>query len=105
MLNTEVNIDLEAVRSFCARRPIQRLELFGSALGDSFGPASDLDFLVVYTPGTPVTLLDEAEMEMELEQLLGRPVDLVSRRAVEASENWIRREAILDSAVPVYAAA
>jgi hypothetical protein len=30
-------------------------------------------------------------------------VDLVTRRAVEQSGNWIRRDAILSSAVPLYA--
>ena len=103
-MNANAHIDLEALRAFCARWPIQRLELFGSALRDDFGPESDIDFLVVYTPGASVTLIDEARMEIDLEALLGRPVDLVSRRAVEASENWIRREAILESAVPVYVA-
>ena len=37
-------------------------------------------------------------MENELAELLGRKVDLVSRRAVEQSTNWIRRKAILESA-------
>jgi uncharacterized protein len=43
-------------------------------------------------------------MEDELSTLLGRRVDLVTRRAIEESDNWIRRRAILESAVPVYAA-
>lgn len=103
-MKAEAHIDREALGAFCARWPIQRLELFGSALRDDFGPQSDLDFLVVYTPGASVTLIDEAQMEIELEELLGRSVDLVSRHAVESSENWIRRKAILESAVPVYVA-
>lgn len=97
-------VDRDALRRFCERWPIQRLELFGSALRDDFGPESDFDFLVVYTPGASITLFDEAQMEIELEELLRRPVDLVSRRAVEQSPNWIRRKAILESAVPVYVA-
>ncbi len=43
-------------------------------------------------------------MQQELEDILGRDVDLVSRRAVEASRNYIRRKAILSSAEVVYAA-
>jgi len=43
-------------------------------------------------------------MEAELSALLGRKVELVSRRAIERSPNWIRRRAILDSAKPYYVA-
>ena len=46
----------------------------------------------------------EALMQAELEELCGRRVNFVSRRAVEESSNWIRREAILESAEPVYVA-
>jgi predicted nucleotidyltransferase len=48
--------------------------------------------------------LDHVEIEQELSDLLGRPVDLVTRRAVEQSKNSIRRDAILTSAELVYVA-
>lgn len=78
--------------------------MFGSALRDDFGPKSDLDLLVRYAPDAKVTLLDEARMQEELEQLFGSPVDLISRRAIEESSNWIRRKAIFESAEPLYVA-
>jgi predicted nucleotidyltransferase len=43
-------------------------------------------------------------MQEELEAILGRKVDLVNRRAIERSPNWIRRDAILGSAETVYVA-
>jgi hypothetical protein len=43
-------------------------------------------------------------MELELEEMLGRGVDLVSRSAIEKSPNWIRRNEILGAARPVYVA-
>jgi predicted nucleotidyltransferase len=42
-------------------------------------------------------------MEEELSSLVGRKVDLVTRRAVERSRNWVRRRTILDTAEPLYA--
>ena len=42
-------------------------------------------------------------MEEELSRLMGREVDLVSRRAIERSKNWVRKEAILAGAEPIYA--
>ncbi len=101
---TVLDTDKAKIASFCERWKIQELDLFGSALRDDFGPQSDLDFLVVYAPDARVTLFHEAQMQEELEQLLGRQVDLLSRRAVEESSNWIRRKAILESAKPFYVA-
>ena len=43
-------------------------------------------------------------LQQELELLLGRAVDLVSRRAIENSANWIRRREILRTAQPFYVA-
>ena len=103
-MRTIAGIDGGALRAFCQRWSIQELDLFGSALCEDFGPDSDLDFLVVYAPGAKVTLIDEALMQAELEQLCGRSVDLISQRAVEESPNWIRRKAILESAEPFYVA-
>lgn len=103
-MKTALDIDKSQVASFCERWHIQELALFGSVLRDDFGPGSDLDFLVVYAPDAKITLFDEARMQEELEVLFARPVDLVSRRAVEESPNWIRRKAILESAEPFYVA-
>ena len=77
------------------------LALFGSVLRDDFGPDSDVDLLVAFAPGARPSLFDLVEMEAELAELVGRGVDLVTRRSVEESDNWIRRRAILDSAVPL----
>jgi len=63
-----------------------------------------LDFLVSFSPSVARGLLDHVAMERELAEIVGRPVDLVSRNAVERSHNWIRRKAILDSAQVLYVA-
>jgi predicted nucleotidyltransferase len=47
--------------------------------------------------------MDHVAMEEELAGIIGRNVDLVSRRAIERSSNWIRRKAILESAEPYFA--
>lgn len=49
-------------------------------------------------------MFDMVRMEQELAVLLGRDVDLLERKTVEQSENYVRRRAILDSAEVVYAA-
>lgn len=92
------------IGEFCKRWKIERLELFGSALRPDFGPESDVDILVTFAEGSAWSLLDHVCMEDELAGIIGREVDLVSRRAVARSRNWIRRDGILNGAEPIYAA-
>jgi len=94
----------EQLREFCRRWKVAQLAAFGSALRDDFGPGSDLDLLVTFLPEAEWSLIDSIQMEGELSELVGRPVDLVSRRAIERSRNPIRRQAILGSAKTIYAA-
>jgi len=99
-----ITIPGEQVVRFCKRWKVARLELFGSALREDFGPDSDMDFLVTFEDGAPWTLLDMVTMQDELEAITGRNVDIVSRCAIEQSPNWIRRKEILGTAESVYAA-
>jgi len=101
-----IELPRKEIADFCRRWGIVRLELFGSALRDDFGPDSDIDFL--YTPG-PGFRRDQAygpwlsnNMADELSVLLGRKVDLIERSKMESHRNWIRREHILKSAQPIY---
>ena len=93
----------EALAEFCRRWGINELALFGSALRPDFEQDSDIDLLVTFAPQVQPSLFEHVRMQMELSELLGRRVDLVSRRAVERSSNQIRRAAILNAARIVYA--
>jgi predicted nucleotidyltransferase len=90
--------------TLCRRHGVARLEVFGSAArGADFDPAgSDADFLVTFTPASRNDLVAFSDFKEELEALLGRPVDLVEREAIEASRNFIRRRRILAEAQPVF---
>jgi predicted nucleotidyltransferase len=104
--NLKADLPLEEIAGFCRRWGIARLEVFGSALREDFGPNSDLDFMFI--PG-PNFRREQARgpwlqdrLAEELAALLGRPVDLLERARVERMENWIKRQHILQTAVPVY---
>ena len=99
-----IQLPEEEVARFCRRWKIKELSAFGSVVREDFGPESDIDLLVTFDPGAHWTLFDMVRMQDELKVLLGREVDLVSRRGVESSRNPIRREAILSSAELIYAA-
>jgi predicted nucleotidyltransferase len=92
------------VAAFCRRWKVQELAVFGSVLRGDFRPDSDIDLLVTFEADANWGLFEQAAMESELAALLGRRVDLVSKRAIERSANWIRRQAILESAETVHVA-
>jgi hypothetical protein len=86
----------------CRKWKIAELSLFGSVLREDFRPDSDIDLLVTFSRDEEWSLLDHMAMEEELSAIFGRKVDLVSRKAIERSENYIRRNAILETAQPCY---
>lgn len=101
-MSPRIHLDNARIADFCQRWKITELALFGSVLRDDFGPESDVDVLVTFVPEHGWTLLDHVQMREELQEMLGRSVDLVTRSAVERSRNYIRRKAIMDSAQVVY---
>jgi predicted nucleotidyltransferase len=93
-----ISIPHQQLTEFCQRWKIRELALFGSVLRDDFTPTSDVDMLVTFAEDANWSLLDHIKMQQELEALLQRKVDLLSKRAVEQSSNWIRRDTILGTA-------
>ena len=104
VIKARMGISPNEIAAFCKRRQITELALFGSVLRDDFGPDSDIDVLVKFSPDAKLSFLALVQMEEELSEMLSRPVDLVEKIAVEKSPNWIRRKDILDSAKTIYAA-
>jgi predicted nucleotidyltransferase len=102
--NPEIEIPRDEIAAFCGKWGVAELSLFGSALRGDFRPESDIDLLVRFAPGKEYGLLAFARMREELETIFGRPVDLVAERAVERSENQIKRRHILATKVVIHAA-
>jgi uncharacterized protein len=104
MSASKIHLPETEIQRFCERWRISEFSLFGSVVRDDFRPDSDIDVLVSFAPGSRWSLFDLARMQDELEGILGRRVDLVERKSVETSENYIRRKQILSHLVPVYVA-
>ena len=103
-MNTRIPLDHRRIALFCQQWKIAEFAFFGSILREDFQPDSDVDVLVTFAPDADWGLFDHVAMEEELSTILDRKVDLVSRRAIERSSNWIRRKAILETAESYYAA-
>ena len=104
MPETRISLPQEQLTAFCKRWGVSELALFGSVLSEDFRPDSDIDVLVSFAPGARRSLFDLVSMEEELKAILGYEVDLIERKAIEQSENYIRRKAILQNLEIVYAA-
>ncbi len=102
-MSAKISIDRDKIAEFCRRWKITEFALFGSVLREDFRPDSDVDVLVTFTDDAKWSLFDHVTMEEELSAIFGRKIDLVSRRAIERSANWIRRQAILEGAESYYA--
>ncbi len=98
---TNVRLPGEALRAFCDRWKIAEFALFGSVLSDRFGPDSDIDVLVTFVEDARWSAFDHFRMERELSELLGHRTEIVTRRALDESGNWIIRKSILESARPI----
>lgn len=92
------------IQAFCKKWKITELALFGSVLREDFSSKSDVDMLVTFLPETHYGLFDLVHMQNELAEILNRNVDLVEKKSVEQSKNYIRRKHILNSFQPLYAA-
>jgi uncharacterized protein len=92
----------KSIADSCRRYHIKKLSFFGSVLGDSFGPESDIDVLVEfeegYVPGLALT-----RMQDELSLIFdGRRVDLVTAKFLNRRiREKVRQEAVTQYVQPV----
>jgi predicted nucleotidyltransferase len=104
MGKTHIEMPKEKIVEFCRKWKIREFALFGSVLRDDFRPDSDIDVLVTFDENAHHSLFDLVDMQDELKEIFGREVDLVSKRGIESSRNYIRKNVILSSAEAIYAA-
>jgi predicted nucleotidyltransferase len=104
MEKVKVKVPKAKIAEFCKRWNVSELAIFGSALRADFRPDSDVDILVSFAPEAEVSLFDMVHMQDELKEIFGRDVDLISKRGVENSRNYLRRKAILESAQVIHVA-
>ena len=102
MKNFAGMLPMAEIAKFCQRWKIQELAVFGSVLRADFNSESDIDLIVSFADDADWSLLDHIRMQQELQTLLQRDVDLVTKRAVEKSQNWVRRKEITSTASVIF---
>jgi uncharacterized protein len=85
----------EAILQLAAKHGARNVRVFGSVARHEVNDQSDIDFLVDMEPGR--NLLDMGGLLMDLRELLGREVDVVTEKGLY----WLLRRRILKEARPL----
>jgi len=85
----------EDILRLCAKYGAHNVRVFGSVARGEADEESDIDLIVAFEPGR--SLLDHAALWLELQELLGCKVDVVSERGIKPRI----RERVLKEAVPL----
>ncbi|NES01349.1 MAG: DNA polymerase subunit beta [Symploca sp. SIO1B1] len=101
-IQDRLNVTREECIDFCKQNQIQELSVFGSVIREDFTKTSDIDFLVVFDPKIKLSLMNLVNIQYQLEDKIGRKIDLIEKRSIEKSNNWIRRKNVLDTAIIIY---
>jgi len=95
-----VEVEETKLAQLCRQYHVRELSIFGSAVRGEMRLDSDIDVLVDFLPQAPIGLLEYAGLMLDLSELLGRKVDLVSKRALKP----LIRDAVIREAQSLYAA-
>lgn len=68
---------IEKIKNYFDNQPIEKAWVFGSFARDQESDDSDVDLIVRFTQPNEIDLFDYVGFSLELEELIGRPVDLV----------------------------
>ena len=101
MQKKKFRIPRKKISEFCRRWEVVEFSLFGSALRDDFRPDSDVDVLVTFSKDAQISLFDLVQMQLDLEKIFHRSVDIIEK---DALENPFRKREILRTAQVIYAA-
>ena len=101
MSMVQITLPRKKISEVCRRWNVVEFSLFGSALRADFKSQSDIDVLVTFAPKSEIGLFEIAQMQIELEGVFKRPVDLVEKASLR---NPYRRREILQTAKVIYAA-
>lgn len=97
-------LDPAHIAILCQQHGIREFAIFGSAARDELEPESDIDVLIDFLPKKKHSLLDLVTIQEELQELFGRPVDLLTRDGLKRMRNKLRRERISAGLKVIYVA-
>ncbi len=92
-MNELLGAKRQLILNIAARHGAKRIRVFGSVARGEARPDSDVDFLVDLEPGR--SLFDLGGLLMDLQELLGRKVDVVTKDGL----HWYVRDRVVKEAI------
>jgi len=78
-----IELNMDKIKTLCAKHKVNKLFVFGSVLKDTFTNESDIDFVVDFEK---LDLSDYAynyfDLKDQLESIFNRPVDLLEEKGI-----------------------
>ena len=96
----QLRSETATIAKICARYKVAELSVFGSTARGDAGQDSDIDLLVTFQADAAIGLIAFSRLRRELEEGLGRKVDLVPKDGLKP----LIRDEVLSEAQLLYAA-
>jgi len=91
----------DELKKICTELQLARLDLFGSATTDNFGPDSDLDIIVSFKNNADINHFDNYFLlKNRLQNIFHRPIDIIIEGSVK---NPYLKESIAQTRTNIYA--
>lgn len=87
----------DKIKQICQKWDINEFSFFGSVNTNMFNSESDIDILLSFNDGVVVGFFELSDLKDELEKMLGRSVDIITKRGLDRSKNLIRKKSIINS--------
>ncbi len=86
------------IAELCKKNKVRELCLFGSRARGDARADSDFDLMVEFIPNSGITLFEYSRMQIDLEEIIGTKVDLVTKTGLKPRI----KAAVLAEALPIY---
>ncbi len=86
------------IAELCRKNKVRELSIFGSRARGDNRPDSDYDLLVEFLPNSGVSLFEYSRMQIDLEDIIGKKVDLVDKTGLKR----FIKDRVLAEARPIY---
>ncbi|MEA3369158.1 MAG: nucleotidyltransferase domain-containing protein [Candidatus Ratteibacteria bacterium] len=74
----------EKIEKICIQLHLKRLDLFGSATTEKFGPGSDLDVIVEFKKDDNYNRFDNYfALKEQLQNIFHRPIDIIIEKSIK----------------------
>lgn len=100
MIQYEIPYDI--ITKIIPQYNISSIWIFGSSIGENFSDENDIDLVIEFDLDARITLCTLASLQTDLENVFGRKVDIITRKAIDDFMNPVLKQEVLSTMVQIY---